>query len=151
MKKVTLLLIVALVAGSCTLFENPSMTQEEIDTMVAQNVDLQEQLVQAQHEAGVQKLQAQECANVLAELQGAEAEVAAGKYIVVVGSFKNQAFADEYAVKTKALGGQGNIIPGPSDFKLVSLSSHAKLGEAVNAMEDARNNANPEAWVYMKK
>jgi len=151
MKKIAILVIVALVAGSCSLFEKPSMTQEEIDTMVAQNAILQENLVNAQHEAAIFKMKADECNNVLAELQKAEEEITAGLYVVVAGSFKTPEFASDYAAKMQGMGGEGAIVDGPSDFKLVSYSSHGNLREAIESMEKARANVASEAWVYMKK
>ena len=151
MKKIAILLIVALVAGSCTLFKKPSMSPEQIDAMTAQNARLQEDLVNAQHEASVYKMKADECNNVLAELQKAEEEMASGLFVVVTGSFKTQDFATDFAAKMKEMGGQGAIVDGPSDFKLVTFSSHATLRESIEAMEKARMNVSSEAWVYMKK
>lgn len=151
MKKIALLIIIAVIAGSCSLFEKPSMTQEEIDAMVAQNAQLQEELVNAQHEASVAKMKAEECNKVLADMQKAEEEKASRMFVVVAGSFKTPEFANEYAAKMKAEGKEGAIVAGPSDFQLVTYSSHASLREAVNAMEEARMNLTDEAWVYMKK
>ena len=151
MKKVAIFLIVALFAGSCSLFEKRSMTQEEIDAMVSQNVRLQEQLVNAEHEASVQKMQAEQCAQVLAELQKAEEEMAKGNFHVVAGSFKTMTYAEDFAKKIKEMGGTGMIVSGPSDFSLVAYSSYSSLREAVNAMEEARMNVSSEAWVYMER
>ncbi len=127
------------------------MTQDQIDAMTAQNARLQEDLVNAQHEASVYKMKADECNNVLAELQKAEEEMASGLYVVVAGSFKTQDFATNFATKMKETGGQGAIVDGPSDFKLVTYSSHTSLREAIGALEKARMNVTSEAWVYMKK
>ena len=151
MKKIAILVIIALVAGSCSLFEKPSMTQEEIDTMTAQNAKLQEDLVNAQHEAKVYKMKADESSNVLAELQKAKEENAAGLYVVVAGSFKTLDFANDFAAKMKENVVQGDIIDGPSDFNLVTYSSHGTLSEAIGSMEEARMSVANEAWIYMKK
>ena len=151
MKKIAILVIVALLAGSCSLFEKPSLTQEEIDTMVAQNARFQEDLVNAQHEAAVFKMKAEECNNVLAELQKAEEEITSGLYVVVAGSFKTPEFANDFAAKIQGMGGEGAIVDGPSNFKLVSYSSHGNLSEAIGAMEKARASVAAEAWVYVKK
>lgn len=151
MKKIALLLIIAVFAGSCSLFDKSPKNQEEIDMMTMRNAKLQEDLVNAQHEASVYKMKAEECNNVLAEMQKAEEEIASGLFVVVAGSFKTPDFAKEYAVKIKEMGGEGAIVDGPSDFQLVSYSSHGNLREAVNGMEKARANVAAEAWVYMKK
>ena len=151
MKKISLLLIIALVAGSCSLFEKPSMKQAEIDAMMAKNVQLQEDLMNAQNEASRQKMLAEECANVLAELQKVEEGPASGMYYVIAGSFKKPGNATDYSAKMKQSGGEGAIIDGPSNFKLVSYSSHGTLREAIKAMENARINVTDEAWVYMVK
>lgn len=151
MKKIAILVIVALLAGSCSLFEKPSMSQEEIDSIVARNALLQEDLVNAQHEAALYKMQAAECNAVLAELQKVEEAISSGLFVVVAGSFKTPEFANDYAAKMKEMGGEGAVVEGPSDFKLVSYSSHANLREAIESMEKARMNIASEAWVYMKK
>lgn len=151
MKKVALLVIVALLAGSCSLFEKPSMNQEEIDFMVSENAKLQEDLVNAQHEASLQKMQAEQCAQVLAELQKAEEEMASGNFHVIAGSFKTSTYAEDYAKQIKEMGGTGAIVAGPSDFSLVAYSSFNSLREAIIAMEEARINVSSEAWVYMEK
>lgn len=151
MKKIAILLMVALVAGSCSLFQKPSMSQEEIDAMVAQNVRLQEDLANAEHEASTQKMRADQCAQLLAEMQKAEEEKAKGKFHVVAGSFKTLSYAEEYSKHVKETGGTGAIVPGPSDFSLVASGSYATLREAVNAMEEARMNISSDAWVYMER
>ncbi len=151
MKKIALLVIVALVAGSCSLFEKPSMTQEEIDVMVEQNAKLQEDLANAQHEASMQKMQAEQCAETLVALQKVEEEKVSGKFHVIAGSFKTISYAEDFAKKIQDKGGAGTIVNGPSDFSLVACSSFASLREAVDAMEKARMNEAPEAWVYMEK
>ena len=150
-KKVAIFLIIALFVGSCSLFDKPSMNQEEIDAMVAQNVRLQEDLANTEHEASVQKMQAEQCAQVLAELQKAEEEMASGNYHVIAGSFKTIAYAEDFAKKIKEMGGTGTIVSGPSDFSLVAYSSYNSLRESVKAMEEARMNVSSEAWVYMER
>ncbi len=60
-------------------------------------------------------------------------------------------YMPDIAATMKEKGGEGAIVDGPSDFKLVSYSSHASLREAIGAMEKARMNVTSEAWVYMKK
>lgn len=149
MKKVAIFILVAMIAGSCSLFQKPSMNQEEIDAMVAQNARLQENLANAEHEASLQKMQAEQCAQVLAELQKEEEEMASGKFHVIAGSFKTMSYAEDFAKKIKEMGGTGTIVSGPSDFSLVAYSSFNSLREAVNAMEEARMDVSSEAWVYM--
>lgn len=151
MKKIAILLFVALIAGSCSLFQKPSMNQAEIDAMVAQNARLQEDLVNAEHEASVQAMQAEQCAQVLAELQKAEEEMAKGNYHVVAGSFKTMSYAEDFSKTIKGMGGTGIIVDGPYDFSLVAYNSYTSLREALNAMEEARMNVSSEAWVYIQK
>ena len=151
MKKFGLFLIAAVILSSCSLFQKPSMTQEEIDAMISQNAALQEELVNVKEDLSRQKMKAEECANVIAEMQKKEVATATGRYYVISGSFKTPDFATNYAAKMKQMGGEGAIIDGPSNFKLVSYSSHATLREAVTAMENTRANIASEAWVYMTK
>ncbi len=127
------------------------MTQEEIDAMIAQNELLTEQLANAEDEANLQSMKAIECAKVLEELQKEEEVRANGMFYVIAGSFKTPQYATDFSGKMKQMGGEGAIVGGPSDFNLVSYSSHATLREAITAMEAARVNISSEAWVYMDK
>ncbi len=151
MKKIGLVLIVAAMLGSCSLFEKPSMTQEEINAIVAQNQTLTQQLATAEEEANLQSMKAIECAKVLEELQKEEVVSAKGMFYVIAGSFKTPQYAEDYSKKMKEMGGEGAIVSGPYDFNLVSFSSHASLREALNAMETTRTNIASEAWVYINK
>ena len=151
MKKIGLLLIVTAILSSCSLFQKPSMSQDEIDAMHAQNRSLTEQLANAENEANLQSMKAMECAKVLEELQKEEEVRANGMFYVIAGSFKTPQYATDFSVKMKQMGGEGAIVNGPSNFSLVSHSSHATLREALNAMEAARVNISSEAWVYIAK
>jgi len=151
MKKIGLLLIVVALLSSCSLFEKPSMSQEEIDAMIAENKSLTEQLTNAADEANLQSMKAMECAKVLEELQKEEEVRANGMFYVIAGSFKTSQYATDFSGKMKQMGGEGAIVSGPSDFSLVSYSSHATLREAITAMEAARVNVSSEAWVFMDK
>ncbi|MCF8225289.1 MAG: hypothetical protein K9J30_05380 [Bacteroidales bacterium] len=150
MKKAAILLITVIIASSCSLFEKPSMSQEEIDSLVEEKAVLEEQLVNLKQDYELLNLKAEECAKML-EQQTKEKKAAIGKYSVIIGSFKNMKYAKDYSVKVKGMGGLGNIIAGPYDFNLVVYTTHATLREAAQSMYKARENLTDEAWIYMEK
>jgi hypothetical protein len=149
MKKFAILLVVIFTISSCSLFEKPSMTQEQIDALVTQKAAVEEELANVRQDLDLLRLKAEECAQML-EQQTKPVELA-GKYFVIAGSFKNNEYANDYADKVKQMGGTGNIIPGPYNFNLVVYSAHATLSDAAKSMYLARTNISEEAWVYMEK
>jgi len=149
MKKAAILLVVIFTVSSCSLFEKPSMTQEEIDALINQKASVEEELINLKQDHELLKLKAKECAQLIAQ-QAKEKEVI-GNYLVVVGSFKNSNYAEEFAVKVKQSGGAGKIHNGPSDFKFVITSAHQTLKEAAKSMYVARAGLSEEAWIYQVK
>jgi hypothetical protein len=128
-----------------------SMSQAEVDALVAQNDQLQKQVKEdaAAYERELEALRA-EYEQKLAAFQKPEVQAPASGFFVVVGAFKNQKFAEEYATKIKAMGYEGNIVDGPATFKLVTSSTHASVKEALTALTNARSVVASKAWVYFK-
>ena len=48
MKNLVWIFILAIVTSSCSLFQKPSMSQEEIDAMTARNQSLEQQLAECE-------------------------------------------------------------------------------------------------------
>jgi cell division protein FtsN len=134
------------------MFGKTSMSQEEIDALVTQNDELQKQVKEdaAAYERELEALRA-EYEQKLAEFQKPEAKAPEGGFYVVVGSFKNQQLADNYAAKIKEMGYEGNIVNGPSTFKLVTSSTHANLKEALVSLKTARSVVASKSWIYFNK
>ena len=153
MKKSVILLILIITAASCSLFEKPSMSQEEIDALVAEKAAVDEQLANLQQQFDLLKLKADECATLLEEqTQQTEALAsAARRYFVITGAFKNNSYANEYSEEMKKSGGIGEVIQGPYHFNLVAFSAHSSLREAIQAMYKARETIVFDAWVYTKR
>ena len=149
MKKFAILLLVVFTFASCSLFEKPSMTQEQIDALVSQKAAVEEELANVKQELDLLRLKAEECAQML-EQETQETKLT-GKYFVIAGSFKNSTYADDYSAKVKQMGGAGNIIQGPYNFNLVVYSAHPTLAEAAKSMYVARTNISKDAWVFMEK
>ncbi len=149
MKKVAVLLLAIITVSSCSLFKKPSMTQEQIDALINQKAAVEEELINVRQEYDLLKIQAEECTRLM-EQQTMQA-VTKGKYYVIAGSFKNNAYAEEFSARVKQLGGAGNIIAGPYDFNLVVYSVHETLKEAANSMYLARTNISDDSWVYKGK
>jgi hypothetical protein len=129
-------------------FGKTSMSQAEIDALVAQNNDLQKQVKEdaAAYERELDALRAE----YEQKIADATPKVPEGGYFVVVGAFKDQKLADKYSAKIKEMGYEGNIVDGPSTFKLVTSSTHPTLKEAIGALKNARSVVASKAWVYFK-
>ncbi|MCB8994082.1 MAG: SPOR domain-containing protein [Bacteroidales bacterium] len=128
-----------------------SMSQEEIDALVAQNNALQQQIEKdsAAYDRELEALRA-EYEQKLSEYQNSNNKAPVTGFFVVVGSFKNQKYAENYASKIKSMGYEGNIVQGPSNFKLVTASTHSNLKEALPSLKNARSVLASKSWIYFK-
>ena len=128
-----------------------SMSQEEIDAMVAQNYELQNKIKEdaAAYERELDALRA-EYEQKLAEYENSNPKAPVTGFFVIVGSFKNQKYADSYSSKIKSMGYEGNIIEGPAGFKLVTASTHGNLKEALPSLRNARSILASKSWIYFK-
>ena len=154
MKKLSILILVILTVSSCSLFDKPSMSQEEVDALVAQKATVEEELANLQQQYDLLKLKADECASALEQYtlkEEMKAAATAGKYCVITGAFKNSAYANDYAAEMRQQGGTGDIVQGPYNFNLVVFSAHSTLDEAIQAMYKAREEIVFDAWVYIRK
>jgi len=150
MKKVAILLLVIIAASSCSLFEKPSMTQEEINALVKQKATVEEELANVTEDRDMWKLKAEECTQLLEE-QTSKPKMVSGNYYVIAGSFKNSQYATEYSEKIRQMGGTGTIVPGPYNFNLVAFSVHETLSAAAESMYSVRTSVSADAWIWKQK
>ncbi len=149
MKNLIGVVLLGLILSSCSLFQKPSMSQEQIDALVAENHALKSQ------DAGSKELKDQ---LALARMQLDEAmlkltnceDAAKSQVHIIVGAFKNATYADEYSAEMKGLGYEGNILSGPYSFSLVTSNSYESIRAALNAIPEIRENVIDEAWIYIE-
>jgi hypothetical protein len=149
MKNLTGILVLALVVSSCSLFQKPSMTQEQIDQMVAENQQLKSQITDCkdlEDQLALARMQADEAMLKLADCE----EAAKSRVHIIVGAFKTASYADEYSAKMQEQGYDGKIIAGPYSFSLVTSSSHESVQAALNALVPVRENVIETAWIYLE-
>ena len=149
MKNLVGIMLLAVLVSSCNLFQRPSMTQEEIDAMVAENQALKAQA------AGIKELEDQlamtrmQVDEALLQLAACE-EAAKSRVHIIVGAFKNSSYADDYSKVIKEMGYDGRILAGPYQFNLVTSSSHESIQSALNSLYDVRAKVIETAWLYME-
>ena len=149
MKNLIGIVLLGLIVSSCSLFQKPSMTQDEIDALLAENEALKTE-VKASNDLKDQLALAQKQADdALLKLSACE-EASQSKVHIIVGAFKNSTYANEYSAEMKNQGYDGRIIDGPYNFKLVTASSHESLRSALNALGSIREQVIETAWVYME-
>ena len=149
MKNLIGIVLLGLMVSSCSLFQKPSMSQEQIDVMVAENEALKAQVNTAkdlEDQLAMARMQADEAMLKLAACEDA----AMSKVHVIVGAFKNSSYADEYSAEMKEMGYDGNVLAGPYDFNLVTSSSHESVKAALNALYDTRSTVIETAWIYIE-
>lgn len=149
MKNIIGFVLLAMIVSSCNLFQKPSMSQEQIDAMVAENSALKSQLTKNKDMEDKLALARMQLDEAMLKLSACE-EDAKSKVHIITGSFKVSAYADEYSAVMKNSGYEGNIIPGPYNFQLVTASSHESINAALNALAPIRENVILTAWIYIE-
>lgn len=149
MKKLVGIVMLGLIVSSCSLFQKPSMTQEQIDALVAQNQALKTQAAgcaELEDQLALTRMQMDEAMLKLAACE----EAAQSRVHIIVGAFKNSSYADEYSAEVKGQGYEGNIMPGPYQFNLVTSGSYESIQAALNDLYTIRENVHEDAWIYIE-
>ena len=148
MKNLIGIILLGMIVSSCSLFQKPSMTQEQIDEMVAENYALKTQ-VQSNKDLADQlalaRLQADEAMLKLADCEGGNSKVH-----IIVGAFKNSSYANDYSAEMKEQGYAGRIIAGPYNFNLVTSGSYESIKASLQDLNGVRDNVIETAWIYIE-
>ena len=148
MKNLIGIILLGLIVSSCSLFQKPSMTQEQIDEMVAENDALKTQVESSKDLAdqlALARLQADEAMLKLADCEGGNSKVH-----IIVGAFKNSSYANEYSAEMKEQGYAGRIIAGPYNFNLVTSGSYESIKASLQDLTSVRDNVIETAWIYIE-
>ena len=149
MKNLVGIVLLAMIVSSCSLFQKPSMSQEQIDAMVAENQALKSQIAGTKDLEDQLALTRMQVDEAMLKLAACEESAKANAHIIV-GAFKNSSYADEYSAEMKGKGYDGKIMAGPYNFNLVSASSHESIQAALNALGPVRDNVIETAWIYIE-
>jgi hypothetical protein len=150
MKTTAGIILLALTATSCSLFQKPSMNQEQIDAMIAENQALKAQVAECkdlEDQLAMARMQVDEAMLKLADCQEAAAQ---GRYHIIVGAFKTPSYATDYSAEIKSRGYDGNILDGPYNFDLVTSGSYESLQAALNDLSGVRTDVIETAWIYIE-
>ncbi len=149
MKNLVGFILLALIVSSCNLFQKPSMGQEQIDAMVAENSALKSQLTKSTDMEDQLALARMQLDEAMLKLSACEDD-SKSKVHIITGAFKISANADEYAAVMKSSGYDGKIIPGPYNFQLVTASSFESVHAAISAIGPIRESVIETAWIYIE-
>jgi cell division protein FtsN len=149
MKNLVGIILLALLVSSCSLFQKPSMSQEQIDAMVAENAALKSQASSTKDMDDQLALARMQLDEAMIKLAACE-EAATSKVHIIVGAFKTAAYANEYSTQIKNQGYDGKIMAGPYSFNLVTASSFESIQAAINALGPIRENVIETAWIYIE-
>jgi len=141
--------LLALLVTSCSLFQKPSMSQEQIDAVVAENQALKAQLEDTkdlEDQLALARMQVDEAMLKLADCE----EASKGRYHIIVGAFKTASYADDYSAAIRDQGYDGKILAGPYNFNLVTSGSYESLRAALNDLDGIRGNVIEDAWIYIE-
>jgi cell division protein FtsN len=149
MKKLTGIILLGLIVSSCSIFQKPSMTQEQIDEMIAENDALKTQVANCkdlEDKLALARMQADDAMLKLANYEGD----ANSKVHIIVGAFKNSSYANDYSARMKQAGYDGRIIAGPYSFNLVTSGSYGSVKQALSDLRAVRDNVIETAWIYIE-
>ncbi|MEN8155740.1 MAG: hypothetical protein ABFS10_02225 [Bacteroidota bacterium] len=149
MKNLIGILFLSLIVSSCSLFQKPTMSQEQIDAMVAENAALKAQSSESgdmEDQLALVRMQLDEAMIKLAACE----DGAKSKVHIIVGAFKTSSYADDYSAEMIGQGYGGKIIAGPYNFNLVTASSHESVRSAINALGPIRSEVIETAWIYIE-
>jgi hypothetical protein len=149
MKNLVGVVLLAMIVSSCNLFQKTSMTQEQIDAMVAENQALKSQSTDCKELEDQLALTRMQLDEAMLKLAACE-EASKSKVHIIVGAFKNSSYADEYSSEMKGRGYDGNILAGPYNFNLVTANSFESIRSALNALGDIRDQVIETAWLYIE-
>ncbi len=149
MKNLIGIVLLGMIVSSCSLFQKSSMSQDEIDAMVAENEALSTQVEASKDLADRLALAQKQADEAMIKLADCE-DASTSKVHIIVGAFKNSSYANEYSAEMKNQGYDGRIIAGPYSFNLVTSSSHESVKSALNVLGKVRNEVIEEAWLYIE-
>jgi hypothetical protein len=149
MKNLIGIVLLALIVSSCSLFQKPSMTQDEIDALLAENEALKTEVEASKDLKDKLALVQMQADEALLKLSACE-DASQSKVHIIVGAFKNSSYANSYSAEMKKLGYDGRIIAGPYSFNLVTSSSHESVRSALNALGQVRESVIETAWIYIE-
>jgi cell division protein FtsN len=149
MKNLVGIILLMLLVSSCSLFQKPSMTQEQIDAMMAENQALKSQVSNSKDSEDKLAMTRMQLDEAMLKLAACE-EAAKSKVHIIVGAFKTSSYAEEYSAAMKNQGYDGKILAGPYNFNLVTASSHESVRAALNALGPVRANLIETAWIYIE-
>jgi len=149
MKNLIGIVLLALMVSSCSLFQRPSMNQDQIDAMQAENKALKSQASDSKDLEDQLALTRMQLDEAMIKLAACE-EAAKSKVHIIVGAFKTASYADEYSAQIKNMGYDGNILAGPYSFNLVTSGSFESVRAALNVLGDIRSNVVETAWIYIE-
>ncbi len=149
MKNLIGIILLGLIVSSCSLFQKPSMTQKQIDEMVAENNALKTQVNNNKDLADQLALARMQADEAMLKLANCE-DGANSKVHIIVGAFKTSSYADDYSAQMKEQGYEGKIIAGPYSFNLVTASSYESVKASLRELNNIRDNVIETAWIYIE-
>ncbi|MEZ5072726.1 MAG: hypothetical protein R2751_17635 [Bacteroidales bacterium] len=149
MRKLVVIIVLPLLLASCSLFQKPTMSQEEIDNLLAENKVLKAQAGQTKELEDQLALTRMQVDEAMLKLAACE-EGAKDNVHIIVGAFKTASYADAYSALVKSRGMDGNILAGPYSFSLVTAHSYESIQSALNSLGEVRENQVENAWLYME-
>jgi len=135
-------------------FGKSGLSEEEVNLLVQENEQLKKELDDCAASYEAEKASMRD--DYEKKLLALQEQIDAGNakeynvYYVVVGSFKNMKYAEDYAGKVQTMGYEGKIVDGPNNFNLVTSGTYKTLKSSLEPMRQARATLASEAWVYFK-
>jgi hypothetical protein len=160
MKKALFLLLIGSFSLTGCKFINEKILKKGSDTTDVYIYNLEQELrtKDAEMQGALADLQRESQARIDSIIRYYEEELASkggkytsamsGTYYLIVGSFKNPGYAEDYSRKVNGMGYNTEIVQ-MGHWNLVAAESYTNLREALRGLEIVRSNVAYASWIYV--
>ncbi len=135
------------------LFGGSAPVSEAVEEVIARNQELRRKIMEdsLMHLQELKMLQEQYEREIEKIKMSSELQKGVKGYFVVVGSFKQRGYAEDYSRKVKSLGYEGALVEGPNNFTVVTSGTYNNLSDAFAGLKNAREKIAIDSWVYVRR
>lgn len=144
MKKhiVFIIVIVAGLLTSCKYFKQHRLFSKDVDTLL----DISNQIKPVSIDTSYSQIDIRE--NI--PIKKPAINNTGYKYFVIIGSFRNQDYANKYAKRYREMGYNTDVMFADNGFHRVSAGSYMSYQDGINGLKTIRAAEPVRAWLYVK-
>lgn len=136
--------------GGCKYSDKKRLMSTGVDTLL--NYNTENYIEESRYEKDLSNIRSEMNLKIdsLKKLLDQNTTLEGNHFHIIVGSFRVESNAINYAKKIKNSGYDGNIIPF-NRYNMVTTKSFNNLGTALNELSNVRNAVTENAWVFVSR